>query len=66
MKYREVLRIVRKDGWYEVKQTGSHRHFKHPTKSGKVTIAGHPGQDVPPGVLNSILKQAQIKQGDDK
>ncbi|MGH9199411.1 MAG: type II toxin-antitoxin system HicA family toxin [Acidimicrobiia bacterium] len=62
MKYRELLRRLRDDGWYQVSQEGSHRQFKHPTKPGKVTVAGHPGQDVPPMMLNSILKQAQFQR----
>jgi len=63
LKYREVIRLVEQDGWQQTTQKGSHRQFKHPTKTGKVTIAGHTNQDVPPGVLQSILKQAQIRLG---
>jgi predicted RNA binding protein YcfA (HicA-like mRNA interferase family) len=44
---------------------GSHRQFKHPTKSGLVTIAGKPSDDLAPGTLNSILKQAQLKEQKD-
>ena len=40
---------------------GSHRQYKHPTKSGRVTIAGHSGDDLAPGTLNSVFKQAQLK-----
>ncbi|WP_394297725.1 type II toxin-antitoxin system HicA family toxin [Methanosarcina barkeri] len=40
---------------------GSHRQYKHPNKPGRVTIAGHSGDDLAPGTLNSILKQAQLK-----
>jgi predicted RNA binding protein YcfA (HicA-like mRNA interferase family) len=43
---------------------GSHRQFKHPLKPGRVTIAGHPGDDISPGTLNSIRKQAKIEQGE--
>ncbi|MHB8841848.1 MAG: type II toxin-antitoxin system HicA family toxin [Candidatus Aquicultor sp.] len=41
---------------------GSHRQYKHPSKKGRVTIAGHPNDDLSPGTLNSILKQAQLKE----
>ena len=49
-------------GWQQVGQTGSHRQFKHPTLPGRVTVAGKPGDDVAPGTLASILKQAGIKR----
>jgi predicted RNA binding protein YcfA (HicA-like mRNA interferase family) len=61
MKVREVIRMVEDDGWFPVRTRGSHRHFKHPIKPGLVTIAGHPGVDMPKGTLNSILKQAGLK-----
>ncbi len=61
MKVREILRLIEADGWYLVVTRGSHRQYKHPTKMGKVTVAGHPGDDLPPGTLNSVLKQAQLK-----
>lgn len=62
MKISEVLRLLRDDGWYLVTTKGSHRQFKHPAKSGRVTVAGKPGDDVAQGTLNSILKQANLKQ----
>ncbi len=40
----------------------SHRQYKHPAKPGRVTIAGHPNDDLAPGTLNSILKQAKLKE----
>lgn len=62
MKIRDVLVILRRDGWIEVAVRGSHRQFKHPEKSGRVTVAGKPGDDVAPGTLGSILKQAGLKR----
>lgn len=62
MKVRDVVRLIENDGWYHVRTRGSHRHFKHPTKPGLVTIAGHPGVDMPKGTLNSVLKQAGLKE----
>jgi len=62
MKVRDVIKMIEADGWYLVTTRGSHRQYKHPTKPGRVTIAGHPGDDLAPGTLNSILKQAQLKQ----
>lgn len=61
MKVREVLRLIESDGWYFVRQTGSHRIFHHPTKPGIVIIAGKPSQDMAPGTLNAILKEAGLK-----
>jgi predicted RNA binding protein YcfA (HicA-like mRNA interferase family) len=61
MKFRELVKIIEQDSWYMVAQEGSHRQYKHPTKKGRVTIAGKPGDDVPKGTLNNILKQANLK-----
>jgi predicted RNA binding protein YcfA (HicA-like mRNA interferase family) len=55
------MKIIEADGWYPVTTKGSHRQYKHPVKPGRLTIAGHPGDDCAPGTLNSILKQAQLK-----
>jgi predicted RNA binding protein YcfA (HicA-like mRNA interferase family) len=61
LKVREAIKQVEKDGWYQVNQEGSHRQYKHPTKKGRVTIAGHPSMDLDPKTQNSILKQAGLK-----
>jgi predicted RNA binding protein YcfA (HicA-like mRNA interferase family) len=61
MKVRLAIKMIEDDGWYLVRTRGSHRHFKHLTKPGLVTIAGHPGVDIPKGTLNSILKQSGLK-----
>jgi predicted RNA binding protein YcfA (HicA-like mRNA interferase family) len=61
MKVRDVLMLIETDGWYQVAQKGSHRQFKHPVKPGRVTVAGHPSQEMDKGTLNSILKQAGLK-----
>lgn len=60
MTAKEILKELRKDGWKEVNQTGSHLQLKHPIKSGRVTVPVHSG-DLPKGTLNSILKQAGLK-----
>jgi len=61
MKVRLILRVLKDDGWVLERTRGSHRQLKHPTKPGTVTVSGKPGIDVPPGTLNSILKQAGLK-----
>ena len=62
MKVREVLRVLREDGWREIARRGSHRQLKHPVKTGRVTVSGKPSDDLAPGTLNSILKQAGLKK----
>lgn len=62
MKIRDVIKLIEEDGWYLVTTKGSHRQYKHPTKSGRVTIAGHPSDNLAPGTLNSVFKQAQIQK----
>jgi len=61
MKVREVIKILEEHGWYLARTKGSHRQFKHPAKSGTVTVSGKPNVDVPPGTLNSMMKQAGLK-----
>ncbi|HSR49839.1 MAG TPA: type II toxin-antitoxin system HicA family toxin [Acidobacteriota bacterium] len=60
-KVREAIRMLKADGWYEVKSKGGHRQFKHPDKPGRVTVPGNTGHDLAPGTFNSILKQAGLK-----
>ena len=61
MTVRDVIRLIEADGWVLIATRGSHRQYKHPTKPGRVTIAGHPKDDLAPGTLNSILRQARLK-----
>lgn len=62
MKVSEIMRLLALDGWVLIDTRGSHRQFKHPAKPGRVTVPGKPSDDLAPGTLNSILKQAQIKR----
>ncbi len=60
---KDVIRVLEKLGFHLSRQSGSHRQYKHPVKKGLVTIAYHRLSDeVARGTLNSILKQAQIKE----
>jgi len=61
VKVRDIVKLIEKDGWYWVRTKGSHHQYKHPTKPGLVTVPGNPGDDVAPGTLNNILKQAGLK-----
>jgi predicted RNA binding protein YcfA (HicA-like mRNA interferase family) len=58
----EIIRMLEADGWYLVTTTGSHRQYRHPTKPGRVTVAGRPSADLPPGTERSILKQAGLRR----
>ena len=55
-----VVKLIRAEGWRLIRTSGSHHHFRHPLKAGLVTIP-HPRKDLPPGTLNSILKQGGLK-----
>jgi len=57
MTSREVIAKLKKDGWILVHIRGSHHHYKHPTKPGRVTVP-HPKKDLPIGTLRSVYKQA--------
>jgi len=61
MKVKELIALLEADGWQQVRQKGSHRQFHHTTKPGTVTVSGKPNVDIPPGTLNSVLKQAGLK-----
>ena len=65
MKVKDIIKLLDEDGWYLARTKGSHRQFKHPTKSGTVTVAGKLSVEVPPGTLNSILKQAGLKNSEE-
>ncbi len=61
MKVRDVIKKMERDGWVYIETKGSHRQYKHPVKKGRVTIAGHPWEEMPPGTFRSVLKQAGLK-----
>lgn len=58
MKVRDIIKMLEQDGWYRVKAKGGHSQYKHPSKPGRVTISGKSSDDLAPGTLNSIFKQA--------
>lgn len=61
MKVKEVIQLIEDDGWYLARTKGSHHQYKHSTKAGLVTVPGKLSDDLAPGTLNSILKQAGLK-----
>ena len=58
----EVIKRITKDGWVLVRTKGSHRQYKHPQKKGLVTISGNLSDEIDRGTLNSVLKQAGLKE----
>ena len=60
MKIRAVIKLLEEGGWRLVATRGSHRQYKHPDKHGRVTVPGKPNDDLAPGTLSSVLKQAGI------
>ena len=61
MKVQELVKLVKLHGWFEVRQTGSHKIFKHLNKKETLSIPFHKSRDIPTGTLNAILKKAGIK-----
>ena len=59
-KVRDAIRMVERDGWRQVGMRGSHRQYKHLVKPGRVTIPGHPGEDLKKKIWWSILRQAGL------
>jgi predicted RNA binding protein YcfA (HicA-like mRNA interferase family) len=57
---REIIRLLKDAGWQEIRVTGSHHHFRHPSRLGTVTVP-HPVKDIPPGTLRSIERQSGVK-----
>lgn len=57
---REVIKMLKADGWYLVHMVGDHYQFKHPTKNGRITVT-HPKKDVPIGTLKAIEKQSGVR-----
>jgi predicted RNA binding protein YcfA (HicA-like mRNA interferase family) len=60
VKVRELIRELETDGWVQVRQVGSHRQFRHPTKPGTVTVPGNPGDDMAKGTVASVVRQAGL------
>ena len=62
VKVRDAIRMIKEDGWEIVRTRGSHRQYKHPVKSGRVTITGHGRDDLNQETWNSILRQAGLRE----
>ena len=62
MKVKQIIKLIEQDGWYLARTKGSHRQYKHQTKIGLVTVPGKLSDELAPGTLNSILKQAGLKK----
>jgi predicted RNA binding protein YcfA (HicA-like mRNA interferase family) len=62
LKVSEIIKLIETDGWYLAATRGSHRQYKHPSKAGRVTVAGKPSAVLPPGTERSILRQAGLNR----
>jgi predicted RNA binding protein YcfA (HicA-like mRNA interferase family) len=62
VKVRVIINLIERDGWRQIRQKGSHRHFRHPIKPGTVTVAGHRNEDLRPKTLADIFRQAGLKR----
>ncbi len=61
MRPKEIARILEADGWYIARQTGSHRHDRHPVKLGLLIVPMHSGKELGTGIEHSIFKKAGLK-----
>jgi mRNA interferase HicA len=57
MKSSELLRLVKKSGWVEIRQTGSHKIFKNPETGETIPVPFHGAKEVGKGLASSILKK---------
>jgi predicted RNA binding protein YcfA (HicA-like mRNA interferase family) len=62
VKVRAIIILIEEDGWRQVRQAGSHRHYRHPWKTGTVTVAGHLRDELHPKTKASIMWQARLKR----
>jgi predicted RNA binding protein YcfA (HicA-like mRNA interferase family) len=62
VKVREIIKELERDGWLQVRHRGSHRHYRHPTNPGTVTVPGAMGDDLHRELLGSIMRQAGIER----
>lgn len=60
MRSGEIIKKLEKDGWFEARQAGSHKQFRHPTKLGTVTVP-HPKAEMAIGTIKSIEKQSGVR-----
>ena len=61
MKVRDFIKLLRADGWSLKNTEGDHRHYVHTEKAGKVTVSGHPSDEIHPKTLKSMLRQAGLE-----
>jgi predicted RNA binding protein YcfA (HicA-like mRNA interferase family) len=61
VKVRDLIKLIESDGWKHIRTRGSHRQYKHAVKKGRVTVPGHPVDDVHTDTLKSVLIQAGLK-----
>lgn len=62
MKCSELYRLLTRDGWFKVSQSGSHVKMKHEKKPGILIVPMHGSQEVGKGLEKKIIKDAGLKK----
>jgi len=62
VKYNEFIRILKRNGWYEIRQTGSHIVMHHPDKKDPIIVPDHGSKEIGKGLQIKIMKQAGLKE----
>jgi predicted RNA binding protein YcfA (HicA-like mRNA interferase family) len=62
VKVKEIIELLERNGWHQVRTRGSYRQFHHPVKPGTVTVAGAMSKDLPLGTLKQIYRQAGLQR----
>ena len=61
MTAKEVIKILKKEGWKEIRQRGGHKVFKKPNIKNNISVPFHSGKDIRKGTLSKIFKEANIE-----
>ena len=61
MKYSELIRLLKRNGWYEARQSGSHIIMQHPMTNEQLTVPNHGSKEIGKGLQQKIMKQAGLK-----
>lgn len=57
---RQLIRVLKRAGFEEQRQRGSHLTMRRPSDGRRVTVPVHEGRSIPPGTLRAILRDADI------
>ncbi|WP_343707927.1 type II toxin-antitoxin system HicA family toxin [Flavobacterium sp.] len=57
----ELLKLLKKDGWYLYNNGANHDKYRHATKQNQLHIPRHGSKEMAKGTYESILKAAGLK-----